>query len=234
MNPVSQDPTWTDVAGVALVAAQLVVLVVAALVATRQVAEAKRLREEKARPFVVVDLDVQRHVIFFVIANLGSTLARNVRLKISPPLDSAIDVSLAKLKMLTDGIPNLAPGKEYRTVLDSFIQREAAGVFPDAYTVSISYEDETGRRPFSEEHVLDIGLYRNLMHVTDDDVRDIKKSLDKIQKEMKKWTAGTRGGLLRLSPDERDERNERLNRELEERPAALRRPRENPDAPEGA
>jgi hypothetical protein len=46
---------------------QLLVLVVAAIVAWRQVKEARRLREAQAQPFVVVDFEVeeQSHQIFW-------------------------------------------------------------------------------------------------------------------------------------------------------------------------
>lgn len=51
------------------------------------------------------------------------------------------------------------------------------------------------------------------------DIHDVKKSLDKIQKEMHRWTAGTRG-LLTLSPEEKRAEDERMMRELEEQRAA--------------
>ncbi len=53
------DPTWTDIATTAILAAQLVVFAAAAAVGWRQVGEARRLREAQTRPFVVVDFDVE-------------------------------------------------------------------------------------------------------------------------------------------------------------------------------
>lgn len=120
----------------------------------------------------------------------------------------------AGLKMIRDGISSLAPGKEIRTLFDTAIKREGSGL-PDAYEVVISYADEKGRRRFEETLDLDIGLYRDLGSLVRYDVHDVKKSLDKIRKEMHRWTAGTRG-LLTLSPEERRAENERQMRELEE------------------
>src|SRR5687767_13370 len=68
------------------------VLLAAALVAWRQVNEARRLREDQARPFVVIDFDAWGGTITELkIANLGTTLARNVRFEFTPPLSSTFD-----------------------------------------------------------------------------------------------------------------------------------------------
>jgi hypothetical protein len=48
---------WPEVATVAILAAQLLVLFVAAVVALFQAREARRLRLEQQRPFVVIDVD---------------------------------------------------------------------------------------------------------------------------------------------------------------------------------
>lgn len=75
-NPV----TWTDEWQVFLVAAQLGVLLLAAVVAGWQVLEARRLRLERNRPFVVVDfnLDLAKgYLIYFEVVNPGTSLARD-------------------------------------------------------------------------------------------------------------------------------------------------------------
>jgi hypothetical protein len=69
---------------------QFVVLVVAALVAYRQVSEARRLREEQARPFVLIDVVVWNTIAEFTITNSGATIARNVRFEFNPPLKSSL------------------------------------------------------------------------------------------------------------------------------------------------
>lgn len=85
------EPTWTDVAQVVLVGLQLVLLGIAAFVATRQVREARRLREDQARPFIVADFDVRDHLIFLTVSNVGTSLAREVRFDIEPELRSTIE-----------------------------------------------------------------------------------------------------------------------------------------------
>lgn len=95
-------------------------LSVAAVVAWRQVREARRLREEQQRPFVVIDFEVERgYIAFLAVSNLGTSLARNVRFNFEPTLESAIpSVALDKMKMLNAGTSTLAPGKKIRTFFD--------------------------------------------------------------------------------------------------------------------
>lgn len=209
------EPTWTDVAQVVLVGLQLVLLGIAAFVATRQVREARRLREDQARPFIVADFDVRDHLIFLTVSNVGTSLAREVRFDIEPELRSTIEeVPPGDLKMFREGIPTLAPGKEMRTLFDTFIQREQVGL-EDEYRFVIRYSDDRENREFEEELVLDIGLYRNVLTVARHGVHHVDKTLDKILKEIKKWRAGSRG-LLTLSPEERRAEAERERQQIEE------------------
>jgi hypothetical protein len=191
---MASGPNWTDVA-------QVAILAVAAVVAWRQVREARRLREQQTRPFVVIDFEVEQNaIVFLAISNIGTTLARDVRFEIEPRLQSSMDIPLDELKMLGEGISSLAPGKTIRTVFDSLIQRKPLGL-PDLYAVTARYSDETGDRPFEEKLDLDLGVYWNLIRVERRGPHDIHERLNDIRNEMRKWTAGTRG-LLRLSPGE--------------------------------
>lgn len=126
---------------------QFGVLVVALLVAWRQASEAVRLREDSTRPFVTIDLSVERKVIYLSVANTGPSMARNVRFTFNPPLRSAaVQEQIGSLKMFgEEGIPSLPPGKNITTVFDVFPQREEEGGYPDAYTVDIRYDGERRR-----------------------------------------------------------------------------------------
>jgi hypothetical protein len=210
-------PNWTEVASAIALIAQLVVLVAAAAFAWRQVGEARRLREAQTRPFVVIDFEVENFLAFLTVSNIGTTLARDVRFEIDPPLQTVIENPLAEMKMLHDGIPTLAPRKTIRTLFDSLVKREP-GQLPDAYSVIVRYSDETGRR-FEEKLELDLAVYWNLTTVERRDVHDIHQRLKEMLAEMKKWRSGTGRGLLRLSPDEVRAENERTRRYLEERRA---------------
>lgn len=210
--------TWTDVAQVGLVAAQLVVLIVAAFVAWRQVREARRLREEQQRPFVVIDFEVGRgYLVFLVVSNLGTSLARGVHFSIDPPLESAVpSVALDKMKMLREGISTLAPGKQIRTFFDMGFKRGKAEL-PMTHTARVQYTDETGRRHFDETIDLDLDLYMHLSEITQQGVHDVHKRLEEIRDIFKKWSWSLPGGLISMTPEEARRESDLIVAEMKER-----------------
>jgi hypothetical protein len=214
-NPV----TWTDIAQVGLVTGQLIVLIVAAIFAWRQVNEARELREEQNRPFVVVDFDVEEgYMIYLEVVNMGTSLARDVRIEIDPALESAIDIDLSKLKMLNEGIATLAPGKRYRTFFDmSFRRNEDRPDLPMNYTARVRYTDEKRKRPYDENLNLDLDQYMHINTVTRHGLHDIYGQLEKIRRVFEKWTSGTGSGVLALSPEEARAENERRYAAMKER-----------------
>jgi hypothetical protein len=198
---------------------QLGVLVLAARYAWNQVAEARELRKEQARPFVVVDFEPDRvPFVNLAIANLGRTMARNVRIEADPPFDSSVyrsgPVPLAKFKLFTEGIPALAPGKRIVLLFDQMYDRKELDL-PETYRVRLTYEWDGGD-PLSDELRLDLDLYRPLRRVTLHTVHDVNETLKKIVQRFDRWTAG-HDGLLVLPPEDRRRRNEQVMVEMEER-----------------
>jgi len=217
-------------------AATAVILVVAGVIAARQLSEARSLRKARERPFVVIDFDVQSEppFIYIRIANVGSTLARNVAFDFENRLQSSFDERpdsrepIADLPVLVQGIPSLPPGKEIKFLFDSFIDREA---LPDTYGVQVKYEGDLLRRwprkptreRYEEPMTLDLGLYRKMSRIDRRGIHDIHERLKEMRDELKKWTAGGRG-MLRLSPDEVRARDQAwmqaMHERAEEPPAA--------------
>jgi hypothetical protein len=215
-------------AGAAAVSA--VILAVAAIAAFQQLREARRLREARFRPFVTVDLDVSRPPIaILTVSNLGPVQARNVRLTFSPEIRSSLDDHqsvFGELKPIKDGIKYLAPGKSHRLVWDSALNRwnqDDAGTpkdgYPDHYDVAIHYEADVGRRKlrtFDEQGEIDLGLYRNTADIRLRDVDDVATNLERIAKEIAKWTSSTPRGLRVVDGDETRRTIEELRRRRED------------------
>jgi hypothetical protein len=203
---------WTAERIIALsTAGQLLVLVVAALYARAQVREARELRkaearrrEAEARPYVVVDFEPEvPPLLYLVVSNLGRTMANNVRFEVDPPFRSSQDerwgLPVARIKLLTSGIPSLAPGKRHVTAFDTLFDREKLGL-PSSYRVRIFYEGEDGQR-FEDTQRLDLDLYRDLRPVYRDTIHQVSETLTKIEQRMTGWSS-SRGGLLVTTPDE--------------------------------
>jgi hypothetical protein len=222
--------TWTDVAQVGLVAAQLIVLIAAAIFARRQVNEARELREEQNRPFVVVDFECEQgYMMYLVVMNMGTSLARDVRIEIDPPLDSAIDIEVGKLKMLNEGIATLAPGKKLRTFFDmSFRRNEDRPDLPMNYVARVRYTDEKRKRSFNETLNLDMDQYMHMHTVTRHGLHDIHGQLERIRKVFEKWGWSSGRGLVAMTPEESRQESQRMIEAMEERERQRETKDENP------
>lgn len=199
------------------IGAQLAVLAAAAFFGRRQLNEAKELREAQTRPFVVIDLGSSAHTLFdLVVTNIGPTMARDVRFEFDPPIKSTdADLDPNKIKMFHDGISSLAPGKEIRTLFDKGPDRHKSEL-PDTYEVTVSYTDQTGKRHYEEKVDIDFGLYWDRLTVTRKDIHDVHRELEKIRREMGKWSARLGSGLLAVTTADVEKRNEAALQRLEE------------------
>jgi len=180
------DYTAADWAGL-----QFAVLLTAAVVAYFQVREARRLRQERSRPFVVIEVDVRSGIAQFRIRNIGATLARDVRFEFDPPLKSTRDDDpnlpvLAELNLFTKGIPSLPPGMEEYILFDQLPARNATDL-PDDYDVTVKYTDPLGTK-FEETMTVGISHRREAVRLTLHDVHDVHRELKIIADHVKKWT----------------------------------------------
>jgi hypothetical protein len=67
----------------------LAVYVILGIFAWVQVLEARRLREEQAPPFVIVDFE-PGSLIYLTVENIGRTMARDVAIRFDKPLESTL------------------------------------------------------------------------------------------------------------------------------------------------
>jgi hypothetical protein len=206
---------WTtaDWAGVTFFA-----IAAAAFVAWRQVKEAQALREEQARPFVVIDFEPWTVFIDLKISNVGNTIARDVQFEFDPPLAAAKDeraglIAVAETNLFKNGIPSLPPGKEITLFFDQFPQRKDKNL-PDKYSVDISYTSPSGKK-YSERTVLDLGIYFGVGQITRHDIHDVHKQLEKISKTLAGWTHAE--GLKIMSREDRKQYRDELYAAHEQR-----------------
>lgn len=211
------DFTQADWAGLTFL-----VLVIAAAVALWQVHEARRLREEQAKPFVVVDFEVEQggaQQIYVVISNIGRTMAEDVRLTFEPEFTSSFDsdenvVSPRELKPMREGIPSLPPQKRISLLVDVFTARDAK-IYPDLYRVQVTFKAPALRREERTGFVLDLGVYRNVLHLMRRDVHDVHERLEELVRQVRKWTAPLGGGLLTTNREEEQRRADAMVRRAE-------------------
>jgi hypothetical protein len=154
-------PGGTDWAAVAARAAWATVgiYIVIGLFAWRQVHEARKLREEQARPFVIVDFEPD-FLVYLTVENLGRTMARDVTIHFDKLLETTLKdrPKLDELPLFREPIPTLPPGKKIRVLFDQFPARLDAGL-PLTYDVTLRYQGPTGRKEWKHPYRLDLGMY---------------------------------------------------------------------------
>jgi hypothetical protein len=181
------------------------VLIASIFFAVVQVREARLLREEQARPWVVAKFHPD--VAFaIVIVNIGQTVARDVTITFEPPLESTWDRPWGweESSMLTEGIPMLPPGEELRFHFDTFHERVKSQL-PMVYSVTVSYSTAAGRQLPPDRYVLDLRLYTG-MAVPPPTLPDLVRELERVRKELAKWTDSTRGLLVHVVDREKSVR----------------------------
>lgn len=226
---------WLAVAAVV----QAVVLSVALGVAWWQASEARALRREQARPYVVVYAElnpVVHQLIDLVVMNLGQRPARDVTIKFEPALTTSLGVRDGESSPLTwtaldSGIPFLAPGQKMVHLLDSAIARYAdENKQPNRYQVTVHYKESGSRNEGSrrqptehkETYEIDIKVWYGAEYINQLGVHDAVKKLQEIAETLKNWTYSFTGLNTYTTDRERfdEERSRVAKRLMEERQAA--------------
>lgn len=190
-----------------------VIFFVAALVAVRQLHEARVLREAQVRPFIVIDFHVlPTSFIYLRISNLGTVIARDIRFTFDRPLVNSLPIKVMDLQIFKAGIRSLPPGHVIETFFDTFFSRAESD---DLHVATVVYRGED-RRQFRDLMDLDLGMYRNTSPIHPKTLDDIHKEVEKIARTLNDFKAGGGDGLLVLSPTDVAERHEQFVAAAEE------------------
>ncbi len=111
---------------------------------------------ERARPFVVVDLDLTHtQLIYFRIRNLGSGIARRVYLTFDPvPIDWK-GRKLTDTRIFQRPIPVMAPSEQIRQLLAVATKIEEAEI-PKTFEVRVTYQGEGKLFGYSDTFCMDL------------------------------------------------------------------------------
>ncbi|WP_063763099.1 hypothetical protein [Streptomyces rimosus] len=148
---------------------------------------AERIHREQSEPYVIVDIqpsDPASGVLVVVIENIGSTMARNVRISCNPPLLSAWGDDMTEMvqRALSRTIPMLPPGRRLEFLLDNQDRFQNSGL-PTAYTFTVESEGPSGTvEPL--EYVVDFGTWAESL-MKNRPTKQIEDKLGKIQNAVK-------------------------------------------------
>ena len=178
--------------------------------ARRQVGEARRLREEQARPFVVADFEVGRPIIL-TVENLGRTLARDVtirfdeRIETTGLLETNKPYDVNEVRLLREPLPVLPPGKKIRVLFDS--QKRFTSDLPLAFGVTVSYRGPLGQKYPADRYTLDPGMYAETLSPPEG-LPQLVQEVAKVREELGRWRSGIRGLLVQTVDKRKQDRRQ--------------------------
>lgn len=215
---------WQAAAAVATFA----IATIAAVLALVQVRQARLLREEQARPYVVVYLErTEDNSLDLVVKNFGLTAARNVHLSSTPDLHIVWNGAREPLKTF-ELLPILAPGQDWRTIYDFADQRGRADD-TTTFSVTVYSEDSHHRRLTPETYLLDANVYAGVEYMERKGMHDIGESLETIAKQTSYWTEGHHGlAVFTRDGAQKDLQSAQRMRDMRARRASQQAPVEPP------
>ncbi|MFJ6480413.1 MULTISPECIES: hypothetical protein [unclassified Streptomyces] len=153
-------------------------------VARQQLEHAEAVHREKNEPHVLVDIQPGASgTLVIVVENIGSTIARNVRIEVDPPLESGWgeDLTEALARVFSRTFPVLPPRRRLEFLLDEQ-ERFQNTDLPTAYAFTVRCEGPYG--PVEDmEHVVDFGTYAETL-ILSSPLRRVEDKLDDIGKEL--------------------------------------------------
>lgn len=178
----------------------VLVAVVAAWVAIRQLNAHYEAQREKSRPYVVVDFGFRHLLLMIEVKNIGATPAFDIKINWDPMPQAPEDRQTQILKrcLVDSSIPFLAPGRviEYRVSLSpDYLSHEG---LPHRYVVTAEYGDSTGQKfGDGETMVLDIDQWSESLAPKDgfqrvteaigqqkSEIKSMSTAVDRISKEI--------------------------------------------------
>jgi hypothetical protein len=183
------------------------VYVVLGIFAWIQVLQARRLREEQARPFVIVDFE-PGFLVYLTVENIGRTMARDVSIRFDKPLESTLSGprEIDESPLLRKPIPTLPPGRKIRVLFDQYAARLEAKL-PLTYDVTLRYKGPFGKKEWEHPYRLDLGIYLGSQEPPKG-LPELVTEVENIRKELEKWRSGTRGLLVHAIDRRRQQRRE--------------------------
>jgi hypothetical protein len=139
----------------------LVLYILIAGVVISQLGDAKRLRLWQTRPYVVVDVEFENHLVVLTIRSTGQTAAANVVVRFNERVRSSVghlSLDWQDSAIFTDGMGLMAPGRELRYAIDAHPERQQSGM-PMTLRGSVTYGGHNGRQTYREAFAVDLSDY---------------------------------------------------------------------------
>ncbi|MBN1763025.1 MAG: hypothetical protein JW878_08140 [Methanomicrobia archaeon] len=172
--------------------------------------EMKESRDLEVAPYVVAYFDIPygKHVIYFVIKNIGKSVAKNVKLAFQPPLENSKGGKINNISLLKDGIGSIPPGYEIRTFFDGVFSYFEMSELPLTYNVKISYSGGLRSDTRNIEQIMDLSAFKGLSFLDEKGIHELVKEVEKlvehnnnIRQKLEKVADNLADGVWLKNPD---------------------------------
>ena len=153
----------------------------------KMVEEMELTRKMQNKPALIAYFDNPQSILLdLVIKNIGYGIAKDVKLKIAPPLYDHNNLDISELSLFKQGISFFPPNREFRQIIGVSTQFFGEGAQrPLEYNLTLSYSDVEGTRIPDYVIPLDLSVYRNLLIHRDSDIDKLTKEVANLARKIK-------------------------------------------------
>jgi hypothetical protein len=185
------------------VALEAIAVVVTVGYGIKQYLEMRSAREERDRPYVIVDFEVTGWLIDVAVSNIGAGAAKDVTFAFNPELVASDDRNLSEsFWLFKEGAGFLPPGKKISTLFDASNQYFASGK-PLLFDLHISYKDIRSKA-WATSMKLDLSMYKGRLFVQRKGVHEIAETMEKLEQRVQSALAPLGRGILVLTQEDVD------------------------------
>ncbi|MGE0545002.1 MAG: hypothetical protein AB7R89_33010 [Dehalococcoidia bacterium] len=145
--------------------------------------EMREGRDQEIAPYVIAYFDVSegRHIIRFVVENIGKSMAHDVRIAVVPPLQSTVIEDIDQVDFIRDGIPSLAPRQALRTFIDTTFNYLNRSDLPQSYQVVITYTGGLHTAPRTTTQLADLTVYRGVRASPEKGLHQLVQEVERLR-----------------------------------------------------
>lgn len=153
----------------------------------RMAEEMKLTREMQTMPSITAYFDNPRSTLLgLVVKNIGYGAAKDVKLKIDPPLRDHKERDIAELSLFKRGIDFFPPGREFRQIVGVTTSFFGEGSqHPLEYNLTVQYSDVGGNPIPAQIIPLDLSVYRDLPIHRESDIDRLTKEVKNLAEKLK-------------------------------------------------
>ena len=149
-------------------------------------------QKEQREPNIKIDFQPEEDNMSFVhmvIENIGKNTAYSVKINITPDFEYYAGKKLSELALITD-THDIPANKRISFYLTNMLQNTEEKT-QEPYKISVDYKNDKGE-PFHKELEIDLKMLSGTLYSAFNPMKDIRNSLDEINKNIRAITIGTK------------------------------------------